>query len=140
MLDELLDVLVRQVLSTIEIEAEVLDERDAPMDVQSWLAIHGAPARRLHVGMTRSAALKLSTLATGLTPEIILEDPTLFQDLVAEVANIMAGNLWPALEGATGIGLPNEGALPPTSGARTRRVYMVDGVRALVASLDEVPE
>jgi G3E family GTPase len=90
--------------------------------------------RKNRFGRSLSDFARLSALVTGLTAEHIQADPSLVQDLAGELTNIMAGHLWPALDGATGIGLPKQG-LPPGAGGVVRR-YMVGGDSLLLAGLD----
>jgi hypothetical protein len=134
-MEEYLDALVRQVMASIDTDLEVLGGGwDPRAQVASWLEVKGVPERRLYVAMPYASGLRLSALVTGLTPEQIQADPTLVQDLAGEITNIMAGHLWPALDGATGIGLPKQG-LPPSAGGVVRR-YMVGGDSLLLAGLD----
>jgi hypothetical protein len=133
----LLDVLVRQMLATIELDVDPIEESEATrLDVHGSIALHGKPRQRLHAGLTLATAERLAELVTGLTPALLRQDPTLFQDLANEIVNIMAGNLWPSLEGATGIGLPVSGPPPDDARARTWRRYTLDGTVGIVVSLD----
>ncbi len=134
-MEEYLDILVRQVMASIDTDLEVLGSGwDPRAQVASWLEVKGTPERRLYVAMPYASGVRLSALVTGLTAEHIQADPTLVQDLAGEITNIMAGHLWPALDGATGIGLPKQG-LPPGAGGVVRR-YMVGGDSLLLAGLD----
>jgi hypothetical protein len=84
--------------------------------------------------MPFASGLLLSALATGITADDVRADPTLVQDLAGEIANVLAGNLWPVVEGATGIGLPQTG-LPPNPGGIMRR-YRVGHDSLLLVGLD----
>lgn len=132
MTEALMDMLVSEMLIVLKVVAVVLEEADCSPDIHSLIPIYGVPTRCLYVGTTQAAALKLLGPITGLTPDVILTDPALLQDVVAEVANILAGNLWPLLDGATGIGLPSGGDPPRPLGEPMPRVYAIDGVPALV--------
>ena len=135
LMEEYLDILVRQVMTSIETDVEIVGSGwDPRAQVAAWLELKGTPERRLYVAMPYASGVRLSALVTGLTAEHIQSDPSLVQDLVGEITNIMAGHLWPALEGATGIGLPKEG-LPPGAGGVVRR-YLVGGDSLLLAGLD----
>ncbi len=135
LMEEYLDILVRQVMASIETDVDVVGSGwDPRAQVAAWLEVKGTPERRLYVAMPYASGVRLSALVTGLTAEHIQSDPSLVQDLVGEITNIMAGHLWPALEGATGIGLPKQG-LPPGAGGVVRR-YMVGGDSLLLAGLD----
>jgi hypothetical protein len=135
LMEEYLDILVRQVMASIETDVEIVGSGwDPRAQVAAWLEVKGRPERRLYVAMPYASGVRLSALVTGLTAEQIQSDPSLVQDLVGEITNIMAGHLWPALEGATGIGLPKEG-LPPGAGGVVRR-YMVGGDSLMLAGLD----
>ncbi len=138
-MEEFLDVLVRQVMASIECDVEVLgDGWDPQAEVGAWLALTGEPGRRLFVAMPRASADRLSSLVTGLTAAHVQADPSLAQDLAGEIANIMAGHLWPALPGATGLGLPQIGRPPGGTESVVRR-YQVGGDSLLVAGLDVGP-
>lgn len=138
-MEELLDVLVRQVMASIECDVEVVgDGWDPRAEVSAWLNLTGEPNRRLFVAMPRASAERLSSLVTGLTAAHVHADPSLAQDLAGEVANIMAGHLWPALAGATGLGLPQAGRPVGGTDAVVRR-YQVGGDSLLVAGLDVGP-
>ena len=135
LMEEYLDILVRQVMTSIETDVEIVGSGwDPRAQVAAWLELKGTPERRLYVAMPYASGVHLSALVTGLTAEHIQSDPSLVQDLVGEITNIMAGHLWPALEGATGIGLPKEG-LPPGAGGVVRR-YLIAGDSLLLAGLD----
>lgn len=134
-MEEYLDILVRQVMTSIETDVDVVGSGwDPRAQVAAWLEVKGTPERRLYVAMPYASGVRLSALVTGLTAEHIQSDPSLVQDLVGEITNIMAGHLWPALEGATGIGLAKQG-LPPGAGGVVRRC-MVGGDSLLLAGLD----
>lgn len=134
---ELLDALIAQVAGSIEVDAEPLgDGADPTITTSSWIAILGTPGRYLSVGLSKDSAQCLCTIVAGLEPGHIDEDPALVQDLANELANILAGNIWPALEGATGIGLPQIGMPPGDAVERTMRRYAVAGTPGLQAGLD----
>jgi hypothetical protein len=137
MTEGLLDVLVRQVLATIEVDVDAVEDSSVTrLDIHGSIPLHGQPRQRLHAGLTYATAEQLAALVTGMTPEILREDPTLFQDLTNEIVNIMAGNLWPSLEGATGIGLPVSGTPPQDARVRTWRRYTLDGTVGIIVGLD----
>lgn len=144
--DSLLDQLVMQFLSTLPLDTDGLWAWEAPEAPEAdWpltasIDIPGTPAHRLEVGLTRAAAERLSGAITGLTPEDLRADPGLAQDLTNEVANVLAGNLWPALPGATGIGLPQAGADLRPAVRRVVRAYAIDGAAGLRVSVGEQQE
>ena len=134
-MEDYLDALIIQMMASIEVETEVLgDGWDSRAQVASWLQILGTTPRRLYVAMPYATGVPLASLATGMTADDIRADPSLVQDLAGEIANILAGNLWPGIEGATGIGLPHSG-LPPNPGGILRR-YRVGDENLLVVGLD----
>jgi len=135
--EELLDVLVRQVAASVDAEAEpVAGGEDSAVRTHAWVELLGTPHRRLVVGLTDASAVAVCGIVAGLDAATLRSDPSLVQDLANELANIMAGNLWPALEGATGIGLPRAGCPAVAGFHRTRRRYVFAGTAGLEASLD----
>jgi hypothetical protein len=130
-----LDLSIRQIMASIESEVEILGGGwDPRAQVASWVELKGAPARRLYIAMPYASGVRLSALVTGLSPDRIQADPSLVQDLAGEIANIVAGCLWPALDGAIGMGLPYQG-LPPGAGGVVRR-YLVGEDSLLIAGVD----
>jgi hypothetical protein len=135
--DELLDVLVRQVAASVDTDAEPVDgPEDRTVRTHAWVDLLGTPHRRLGVGLSDASAVVVCGIVAGLSPDAVRSDPSLVQDLANELANIMAGNLWPALEGATGIGLPQSGVPPLAGFHRTHRRYVFAGTAGFEASLD----
>jgi len=134
-MEHYLDVLIQQMMESISVDIELQgDGWDPRVQVASWLVIYGSVNRRIYVAMPFASGILLSALAVGMTADDVRADPTLVQDLAGEIANIIAGNLWPTLEGATGIGLPQNG-LPPHPGGVIRR-YRVGEESLLIVGLD----
>jgi hypothetical protein len=71
----------------------------------SWLPFRGAGVQGLAVGASPRALTRLTTAMTGLPAS--QQDGDLHNDVVNEVANILGGNLYPVIEGTTGLGLPS---------------------------------
>jgi hypothetical protein len=135
--EDTIDQLVSMLLSTVELDAVPgPDPGTRTWPIAARVPIRGSSPLTLHVGLTPEAALRLSGLITGLTAHDLRADPSLQQDLAHEVANVLAGNIWPVLPGATGIGLPQGGPLP-TCARGTARVYSIDGVPAFAVALCE---
>jgi hypothetical protein len=137
--DDLLEMLARGMLDSVGEEAE-RNYGDVSWSglVQASLVIKGEPARRLFVALDRDAALRLAGLVTGLDSDAIDADPTLAQDLAAEVANILAGNVQPALEGSYGLGLPEVG-IPSGDVAGVIELDLLRGGRFVVGLMEGSP-
>lgn len=134
---ELLDMLIAQIAGSIDVDAEPLgDGADPSVATHAWVEILGTPERCLSIGLTADSASNLCAIVAGLEAEHLIDDPSLVQDLANELANILAGNIWPALEGATGIGLPHIGTPPDAVAERTLRRYAIAGTPGLQAGLD----
>ena len=141
MTESLIDQLVLQLLSTVSLETEGAPEAsDAGWPLIGWVGIQGTPGYILEVGLTPAAAVHLSGLITGLTPDDLRADPGLCQDLANEIANVLAGNLWPVLDGATGIRLPQVGHPHEVSVGRVARAFAIDESPGLMVALSEQGE
>jgi hypothetical protein len=131
-----LDTLVSQWLLSMHLDAAPSGPIAPAMDVRAVIEILGQPRRLLALGLSRQAAATLAAQMTGLPPSALRDDPTLYQDLTNEAANVLAGNLWPTLAGATGIGLPADRATAEVR-RELRRVYRIGDDVALVVTLGE---
>ena len=133
---DVLDTLVVQWLLSIELDAEPTGAAAGATDYQSVIEIVGQPRRLLTLGLTRRAAATLAAQMTGLPPSALRDDPSLYQDMANEAANVLAGNLWPTLSGATGIGLPADRATAAVH-RELRRSYAIGEDVAVWVSLAE---
>jgi hypothetical protein len=132
-----LDNLVQQWLLSIALDGVPTSEAAPPMALHTAIAILGQPSRLLTVGLSRTAAATLAAQMTGMSPAALREDPSLYQDLANEAANVLAGNLWPCLAGATGIGLPDASASNAAIRHELRRTYSLGDEVGLVVVLAE---